>query len=428
MDFTKDYPILINTLLYCVSFYIVFKKRREFDYVSLIFGVYLVSALSAYLLYYGFLGVKINYQIDLLPFLFLFVILLVAFYPIVKFKHQNLLSLIEPDNFIFTAISLYFIVVIITAQIIRFPEILETISLAIKDVSVLENSYATTAQWQQTKTADESINYLSVLSNISKEMVMLFFFYNLVRKKRNLIISWGLGVASFLPVFSNVLTGNRGGIVTALFSLLFLFLLFKPLLSQPQKRAIKTYLFISLSFFAALFIALSVARFSKGDNMINDAVLYSWVNYQGKAMLNINEYSFKEKTKQYGDNSFPMFRAFLGLDYSRGIYERQENWSYQMIIIQGAFYTFIGDLIHDFGPIWVVLIIITISSITRAGTKFKHKFRFHQIILLFIWYNICIQGTYYFTYKTIGGNLIIIFSLIVYFIFKLSSNRKLQNG
>lgn len=418
MSFTKDFPIIINTLLYIVAFLYVVTKKRKFEIATFLFVIYMISAICSGLLYYDIFGYGELYNINLFPFIYLFISLIIAFAPIFRFESQNINHLVEPNK-LFIVISIYLIVVIIANFLGNVQIIFSNIKSVIADTNFLNSIYREKIIIEAAKVGERELNYLAIFSNLATEMTLLFFFYNLTRIRKQRLLSWGLGIAAILPIFQVLITANRGKIGTTILGFIFLYLLFKPIMERSIKRKIKILIFVFASIAISIFSLITLARFAEGDKKINSAVLGSLVYYEGQSMLHFNEYALSENVRQYGDNSFPEIRAIIGLEYSKNIFDRQAKWGSKMGSIQGAFYTFIGDIVFDFGPIVSIMLIGIAAFIVRKKTKIMNHGYFHQIILLYIWYNICIQGVYYFTYKTIGGNLIIIFSLIVYAIFRI---------
>ena len=114
----------------------------------------------------------------------------------------------------------------------------------------------------------------------------------------------------------------------------------------------------------------------------------------------------------------PFFRQILGLSYSKNIYDRQAKWGNSMKIEQGAFYTYIGDLCCDFSPYLAFILVFIVSILFNKGINQNNNsfMGTPRLFLLFFICSICYDGLFYFSFKTIGGNLKLIMNML-FFIF-----------
>ena len=131
-------------------------------------------------------------------------------------------------------------------------------------------------------------------------------------------------------------------------------------------------------------------------------------------MLNFNAYVLDEDVCQYGDNTGPIFRKMLGLESSDNLFERQAKWAVKMKAPQGAFYTFIGDLCFDYGFFVVFFLILIVAGFFYERRSRSNNIHLYKLFSIFFWACLCCNGLFYFSYKTVGGNLKIICSVLFY--------------
>jgi oligosaccharide repeat unit polymerase len=266
-----------------------------------------------------------------------------------------------------------------------------------------------------------SLNYTNLLHVIFGSffnlLPFLFFYYNTL-KDGSILIKWGLGLSLLLPLLATISNAGRNGLIVFLILIFSSYILFKNFYSIRKKRIINLIIIILTSSIVSLIITISIARFAnrEGDN----PVLHSIISYSGQSSLNFNEYIFTAKSHELGDNSFPLVRMLLGLEYSTSPIIRQLKWESTMGIPLHVFYTFVGDFCLDFGPFIALLFIIIISSFISKNITYNSKgiTKLHDIFLVYFVFNICAQGVFYFMSKTIGGNLSIITFILVYILIK----------
>jgi hypothetical protein len=132
-------------------------------------------------------------------------------------------------------------------------------------------------------------------------------------------------------------------------------------------------------------------------------------------MLNFNEYIPEAKALQLGDNSTPILRMIFGLDYSLNPLDMQSKWLDKMKIPLHIFPTIVGDFCMDIGLIPTFIMILFFSVVfSNLVPKKREKLRLHDVFFIYVLSAILCQGVFYFTYKTIGGNLKIIVFCSVY--------------
>jgi len=89
-----------------------------------------------------------------------------------------------------------------------------------------------------------------------------------------------------------------------------------------------------------------------------------------------------------------------------------------------CFSTFIVGLIRNFGYLvtYLIGIILIVVSLCTFGKPSK-SLKFNDMIMSILYFQIIGQGVFYFRQYTRGGNLFIVMSIVLYFVFKQNCKR-----
>ena len=93
-------------------------------------------------------------------------------------------------------------------------------------------------------------------------------------------------------------------------------------------------------------------------------------------------------------------------------------------INDSRFYTFVGDFTLDYGPVtgFVVLMLMTLFFLRLLRTDNKGEYKFNQIIILTLLYQICAHGFSLFPYSFWLANIKLLFVFLLYLL--LGSTKK----
>ena len=225
---------------------------------------------------------------------------------------------------------------------------------------------------------------------------------------------------------------EHGQILVIAIALFIAFFLLKDFYEERIIRKIKIIGSILSTFVIVIFSVLTIGRFEMNRYSSISNAEDSFVSYLGQGSLNFSDMILQNDVHQHGDNCFPLFLNLLGQESSSNLYERQEKWAGKMKIEQGSFYTFVGDICNDFGPFFGLVFIALCSLIfdKMINSNKRKVLSLSQILSLFFVCCICFNGMFYFSYKTIGGNLKIILYILVFFTlpFAKSLFNKEKNG
>ena len=421
--------VLLNGLFYLITVFLIYRKTKSITIGVVLLAIYAVSALFSIILYFYFNGYGVtNYNnITLFPFVYLYVMLLINFIPIIKFKEYKIRNIIPPNSLILKFFT-YFIIAISLYSLIKYlPEYITKISTMIINNDEFADTYRSGSENSMMKTSLNYSNLVFVVASSFSDIVLFLFFYYLTKKKSKVIIIL-LGISMLLPLLQSIANAGRYGLITFLLTTISLFTLFRNLIDKKILRPIIfSFLLISIAILIVTFLITS-SRFTNRDYGKYDTI-YSIVSYAGQPMLNFNNYIFTAKGYENGDNTFPIIRMMLGLDYSITPHLRQYKWSSIMGIPLEIFYTFIGDFYLDYGPIISLILFILFSIFFLKNAYVSENIPIHRFLLIYILFLICSQGVFYFTYKTLAENLKIVSMILTYILLRLSRTKIVnQNG
>lgn len=416
--------LLLLFLLYTIK-----KHKRNWLIISLV-GLYCISSIASYFCYLGDMSYYRN--VNLISYLYLFTALIIAFYPIAKYRPDNYVT-IEKMNITLVNLFAVFLIILFSTSIVQSIFTIRTdFSRLLYDFSYANELYADNRDVTAEQTGSSFENISAVLSGLFSELLVIFTFYYLSLKRKNKFIAVLLCISLLSPFLGSFTRGSRTVMAWWFLELFISFILLKNFYDEKLKRRIIIIGSILSAVVILIFSLLTIGRFEMNRFSSFSSAENSFVSYMGQGTLNFSNMILQNDVHQYGDNSFPLFRDLMGLESSSNLYERQQKWEGKMKIDQGVFYTFVGDICNDFGPYIGLLIILLFSLIfdRMINTNKRKVLTLTQMFSLFFFCCICFNGMFYFSYKTIGGNLKIILYILVFIamFFSKSLVKKEKNG
>ncbi len=416
----------INIVLYILAWivtiilYHIVKKR--IDAGSILLFTYLIYAITSLLLYNSH-----SYhfdQIRLFPFIYLFLMLMLFFSPILKYNAYKIDGIQKVPSVYLFIISIIFIV----ASLIQLPTIVSDFAFSIKKLLTTSSGgldlYHKSLAEARFLGDGKISNLGSIISNTYGKFGILLFFYYLTLKKRSKLILIGLFISSIISILSNVSLGQRGPILETLLSMIITYFALRRFFQPKVNRIIKIVGGWLLLASLIPIIALTISRFGNDKKGSMSSVYY----YGGQENLYFNNYGLDDGGIRYGDRTFPLFKRILGFEnVPKNFMERRAKYPH-LKMNDRNFYTFVGDFTIDFGPIIATLIFLVFSIFVVIKTKIRNGIiRFHQLILLhFVMCVGMIGGMKLYPFSDVGGNLQLIGYFIAYMFFRLDYNFRFQ--
>ena len=405
---TYLFYIYLNAILYIVILLFLLKFNKKSTISIFLLFIWAVSAASS-ILYYPIFNLfiqKRNLEID--PYIYLFILSNIFFIPIYSFKNKNLKNIYVNINFL--RITAYIISIL---SIIPF---IENIFYTITNLGVNTSQFG--------ENYGENVQYMSYFSQILYRWSSYFsiinsvlFFFFLTKKNESKYIKCGLLISMVLPILGNLNGGSRFVFVTEILYIIYLYILFYHLLDVKLRKKILLYIICISSVLFSIFIIITIFRFNNSENNNDDYTLFSWIAlYSGESYLNFNDAMWNVSKTTNGDNCFFIFKHLLGTyDETNRNYLSLENIVH---IRMNVYYTFIGDLFVDFGKQLTAIIIIFSAFIMWNICRFKNNITIERLILFCLYSKICLIGFTYYTYMNNPMILIytLLFVLVLYFL------------
>jgi len=410
--------IVLYILAWIATIILYHIKKKCFDAGSILLFTYLIYAITSLLLYnssfYEFNRIKI------FPIIYLYLMLMLAFWPILKYNVNKIDEIQKIPTVYLYAISIIFIV----ASFVQLPNIIFDFASDIK--RLLTDSSGGQDLYNEAKVVRFSIgdgkisNLASIISNAFGKFGILLFFYYLTLKKRSKLILIGLFISSILSIIINISLGQRGPILETLLSFIITYFALRKFFQPKVNRIIKI---IGSSLLLASLIpifVLTISRFGDSSQGSMSSIYY----YGGQQNLYFNNYGLDDGGIRYGDRTFPLFKRMVGFeDVPHNFMERRIKYP-NLKINDEVFSTFVGDFTLDFGPIIASLIFLFFTLFVIIKIKIRNGIiRFHQLILLHFVMNVCmIGGLKLYPFSDVGGNIQLIVYFIAYLFFRLDYN------
>lgn len=414
MTNTQELVVWINFSIYTilVVFYLINKKA--FNLSSLVLLVYCISSFFGILFYHSPLS---NFtRLQIFPALFLFSLFLLVVTPLFKFDNKILDKIIYPKEIIW-GLS------IILGVLSIIPSI--EVTLLLMKVSKMDNSiYSEIHRLKNSGEASLKDLELSQISKIQYIIISRFsdispilLFIQLASPKKKWI--------AIILIFLSIYCVNGMGIVQAgrselTFSVMYftaLYLIFKPFFSPKTNKIVVTYGLSTLLIILAIFFFITISRFNTKSTSINLSLIDWFSLYAGEGMLYFNEYIWNMEGTTEGDYGFSYFKQFLDYNTFIDVVERRNYWASKTRIPQQVFYTFLGNIIEDFGKILGSIFLIIVTLLVLNFTKIRNrKFSFSNLIVLCLWSRILLLGITFYSYSGQNNSQVLIVDLVLAFI------------
>jgi len=400
------------------------KKKKHFDAGSVLLCSYLLYSVISFLLYNSDTPFNTFDSIRLLPFIYLYLMLIMTFLPILKYNDHSINEIQKPTTIFLHTVCIIFI----AASLVQLPTIVSDFSTNILKLLIsdsggqelysdsLSNAYST---------GDGNIsNLASIISNAFGNFGILLFFYYLTLKNHNKIILFGLLYSCIIGILTNISLGQRGPISAVLLSMIITYFALRKFF-QPKINKIIIIVGISLIAAAAVpLIALTTSRFGDLDGGPLPSVYY----YVGQENLYFNNYGLDNGGIRYADRTFPIFKRMLGFDnVPHNFTERRQKYP-NLEINDEVFVGFVGDFTLDFGPFVAPVIFIIFILFVLHKTRIRNgRILFHQLILIHFVMCVCmLGGMVLYPFSDTGGNLQLIGYFLAYICFKVDYSLKTQ--
>lgn len=414
--------LVFNALLWLITFVVYQQRRKYFGVGSAILFFYTSISFLAIHLYNNPYANGLFKALNLFPFLYLYVMIIIASYPILNLKLEKIQYIQSPSNRLLNVVccSLIFL------SLLTLPKTI----IQMKDglvMLLLDSSYGKEAYMERAENyinkSTSNMDIISILSNLSCNISPLFMMYYVTLKNRNRWILYGLVLSSISYPLTGIATGARAALASFMINMSFWFIFIRKYVPEKINRSVKKCIFVGAGLLCIPFILVTFSR-NEGDW---NNILYSVERYASEGVLRFNNYGLDANGYRYGDYTIVLFKKILGLEPAMYYSSRLLKYNH-MFMNESVFYTFVGDFTLDFGPYISFLIFIFTSMSFCLLLKIRNKgLLFYQYILLYLLLVGCL-GYFQFPLGRIDGNLLIIALFLLSFIFRydyyIHKNRK----
>lgn len=413
---TSEMVILLNAVLYSIVL-LYFIHKYKFSVGVVIWGLYVFAAWATFLFvqhpYYS-TGIHYSKQ-TLFPYLYMFVINLIAMFPLAKLK--SIPNVIITKQKIVNLIMIVCCLLYLLFIVIDLPNMVKIITSPASMLSAIRDSgYDANSSLVE---ANPLLNKIYLLFSGMRILSSGLSVYLLLTYKKHRGLVW---------LFFILTTGNniriiinqagRGEIV-----LLFLLYacLFYSLREHISSRKIVLALIALIPVFVvaiSFFWAVTISRFGQYAE-------YSMYKYIGEPMNNFNGLLFnKIEGYTYGRAYFSvLYRYLFGQE---DFISTAEKWALinQMTGINGSlFYTWIGGLIIEFGKVVPLFVACFLNRmVTHLCTL--EDYRIGDLFVIIFFVNFYLRGVFFFPTQNFEGVFMILYTIFLYFIFRIRKNGK----
>ena len=414
MILSKEIVILIiNAIAYIAAFfYYVRKYRTLINLGTIILGIFSISSIGS-IWYYTYPWTPITFpNITLTPLIFLFVIVLMCTYPLLKFNLENIVGIndcgIKP---ILVLLSTYFAVF----SIVPFCEILlkcSTVSLASSFLGQMYESNIDKAEYFFSPIGSICFSLIRHFGTIP----ILTLFYLLTQKDRKHFLIYGNTICVLLLFMFSFLSGSRGGIIGQICAIVFYLFIFRYSLPKQIFSSLKKCLFVCMLLVVVAFSYISISRAGYGDAyQSSDFTIDKWLSsYLGMGFLYFSDVVWHLEKFANGDQNFALLKTFFN---SYRFANPDEYYTYMENYLGTPlteFYTNIGDIYCDFGRIGTIIFAVLFclfQFLIMSNTS--RKLSFCKIIIIYYAFSFMCYGFAANVYRTIYAQQAMIFPIII---------------
>lgn len=402
--------VILNAAVYFITFLLSLFLRNLL--ISFIILLYSIFAFSSVILYnYG----VDTWNITLIPFIYLYVILIIIILPITKFNTKK----IKIDCRILKNHFLYFISFIsISGSILIFLN--------------LDLNFDFLNQYNEksiNRTVSQEINFQKIyliFPVISRYLGCFCIFIlayilcvaEIKNSKIKVLIQLYLIIVT-LNISNYILISDRAGIFFNFCMITSAYLIFKKNIKIPKFLLIQVIFVFCVAILSFMYI--SIARFSNKEKIIKveNSTIYYLINYTGQSFLNFNDSVFYNKLYSYGDITLSSTRMLLGKKFSKDLTSYEYNWSAgrENRSSMSNFHTIIGVFCLDFGN-YISFILLFFCSFLMYIILSKKNLYIDDLFLLFVYSFIICHGVILYRFYFFYGSLEFVFYILLYFYIK----------
>lgn len=388
---TDNVLIIAYFLLWVLTLFLYQKKNCKLDAGSAIIITYICYAFFSiltlnrpiyFLDYYEF------NHLAVFPFIYLFVMLVIALSPAIAYHAHPANHIEEPNTRIFHIIALLSIL----SALVLLPHVItnfgDGLLKLLTDIDAGKDAYE--EQLENASDSGGSIsNLVAIVYNSLSEISIFTFFYFMTFERKNVWLAASLGVSIFVSVLQPIMSGQRGPVIYVLLTVFLCYMFFKQFLSQTIKKVVRIIGIAGVTMTLVPIVAITVSR----QTVMRQSTVTDYVNwYIGQGNIYFNNYALDDNGIRYGDRTFNLVKRVISSEASQNYSERRSKYG-NLLVNDDVFTTFVGDFTIDFGPVVAFLIFLVFNVWVLYSTRIRcGKLKIQQALLLYFTMCICMQG------------------------------------
>lgn len=386
---TDNILLAFYMLLWVATFLWYHYRQRQIDGGSAVIASYITYCLFSFVtLNDDFFDITYDH-LRLFPFLYLYVMLMLALSPAIRLHFSNPKEIEDPHS----RLLIIPCIITIACLVLQLPTIISNFNSNFIGL-LLDSDAGKDAYLEGLENAESSgsaiRNLPSVLFNMLYDTSVFLFFFFVSRKDKNVYFLTTLFISIVIGMLIPVMNGQRGSVIKAALTIVAGYTLFRQFLSKKLNRMMQAAGIIVAILMAIPIIAITISRFSDRKNSADTSGFVYW--YIGQANIYFNNLALDAGGTRNGDRTFNLMKRVISSDTPKNYAERRDKYR-NLNIDDHWFTTFVGDFVIDFGPFVAFLIFVVFNGWVLFQLRARDgTIKLHQLLLVYFALCVSLQG------------------------------------
>ena len=202
--------LIIYVIVWAYTFYKYQKYKKTIDAGSLLIGSFVFYSISSWILSYDSYWGSNFEDITLFPFIYLYLMLMLAFFPVLRYDPQSIKKVQMPNKTLMNDFIFIFVVCSMTKLINIIPNFVSGVT------KILIDSAAGLDMYHDALIENENIgngtitNLPSIIANAMGDVGILMAFYYLTLPKPKKLVAIGLLLSCVVTILDSIASAQRG--------------------------------------------------------------------------------------------------------------------------------------------------------------------------------------------------------------------------
>lgn len=415
-------------VLICMTFILIaigyqyYRRHTCFKVALYAISLYAFSSVMSIVFYFQPLAHsngQLNGNISFFPSIYWLTLFLITLVPLFQFDHSKVRSFKYNPKILDAIAVLGFLVSIIPffEQILLAPAIMGGVALEdIGDTMVSLHDDATL----------DNMSFLGrngLRLNIAiYDLSFVILFVQFLQKKKSYKILLCCFVIIATRNLTGLIAGHRSAAIEVVMKLILIAIIAYPLIGDVEKKTIRKFMGWAFGIVGVVFAIITIGRqmFYSATRSEDFTLTYFLSWYAGEGLVNFSQFLPLMKHTAGGQFTCWYFLYMLGQNPP----EMTPDYMYgKMTALQGIpqniFYTYIGNVVQDFGFIIAAILLSILALIFKSATREKGMVMKVSTLFLLIFYSsVILQGVTSYCYNGDHGKFLI-WNILVYFFLRI---------